>query len=358
MFKLRKILVLLLVTVIVLVSTGFTAQPAQAASCSSYHYVRWGESLSGIARYYGAYWPYLAQINGIYPPFTVYAGQRLCIAYGSGGYYPYNGDNNNYGAGNNGPGYPNSGIGGRQNYPYSGAYWNFSVVGVQQDTSVTINAYNFPSNVFFNVKIGRSSGAVYDWKDLPNLDTGNGGNFQAVINIPSEFKGVNQLVLRLVQAKKNGKVFQVDQWFSNVPGAPGYGGRTNNNNPSNYNPNNYNPNNYNQNSYNPYNYNNSGYGGYGCIPTIWIASVNRNSTVTVQTNNFPPNTDFQVLMGPMGTLGYGYYVSTFNSGGGGAMTLTFPIPPQLYGAYQVSIRTQNQWSGYYSYNWFYNNTTY
>ena len=107
----------------------------------------------------------------------------------------------------------------------------------------------------------------------------------------------------------------------------------------------------------PNNYNNYGY-GYGCIPTIWIASVNRNSTVTVQTNNFPANTDFQVLMGPMGTHGFGYYVSTFNSGGGGSMTLTFPIPPQLYGSYQVSIRTQNQWSGYYSYNWFYNNTTY
>jgi hypothetical protein len=63
-------------------------------------------------------------------------------------------------------------------------------------------------------------------------------------------------------------------------------------------------------------------------------------------------------MGPMGTRGHGYYVTTFNSGGGGSMTLTFAIPPQLYGAYQISIRTQNQWSGYYSYNWFYNNTTY
>ncbi len=216
-------------------------------------------------------------------------------------------------------------------------------MGVQQDTNVTIQTYNFPSNVFFNVKIGRSSGGGYDWKDLPNLDTGNGGDFKAVINIPPEFAGVNQLVVRLVQAKKNGKVFHVDQWFSNIPGGSGYGGRNNNSNPYNS---------------NPYNYINSGYGGYGCIPTIWIASVNRNSTVTVQTNNFPANTDFQVLMGPMGTHGFGYYVSTFNSGGGGAMTLTFPIPPQLYGAYQVSIRTQNQWSGYYSYNWFYNNTTY
>ncbi len=102
MFKFRKILVVLLVTVILLVGTGFSAQPAQAANCSSYHVVRWGESLSGIARYYGAYWPYLAQINGIRPPFTVYAGQLLCIAYGGGGSYPYNGYNTKYGNENNG----------------------------------------------------------------------------------------------------------------------------------------------------------------------------------------------------------------------------------------------------------------
>jgi hypothetical protein len=326
MFNLRKILMVLLVTIVLIAGTGFSAVPAQAASCSSYHVVRMGESLSWIARYYGAYWPYLAQINGIQPPrYTVYPGQLLCIAYGGTGYYPYNGSNN---------GYWYSGTGGRQ-YTTSGTYWGFSVVGVQQDANVTILTNNFPSNVLFNVKIARQSGGGYDWKDLPDLDSGNGGNFKAVINIPPEFAGVNQLVVRLIQQKKNGKVFHEDQWFSNIPGGSGSGGRSYISDPYNY-----------------YNY------GYGCIPTIWIVSVNRNSTVTIQTNNFPANTDFQVLMGPMGTHGYGYYVSTFNSGGGGAMTLTFPIPSQLFGSYQVSIRTQNQWSGYYSYNWFYNNTTY
>jgi hypothetical protein len=342
MFTLRKIWIILLVTIVLVVGTGFSAQPARAANCSAYHVVRPGESLSMIARHYGAYWPYLAQINGIPAPwYTVYPGQTLCIAYGGQGYYPYNGNNgyNNYNY--NGYGYP--GTGGRQ-YPTSGTYWSFAVVGVQQDANVTIDAYNFPSNVLFNVRMGRQSGSGYEWKDLPNLDSGNGGNFKAVINIPPEYAGVNQLVVRLIQQKKNGKVFHEDQWFNNVPSGSGYGGRSYTNTPYNYN-------NYKNNNYN--------YGNrYGCIPTIWIASVNRNSTVTVQTNNFPANTDFQVLMGPMGTHGFGYYVSTFNSGGGGSMSLTFPIPPQLYGAYQVSIRTQNQWSGYYSYNWFYNNTTY
>jgi hypothetical protein len=336
MFNLRKILMVIFVTIILVAGTGFSAQPAQAASCSHYHTVRPGQSLSGIARYYGAYWPYLAQINGIPGPrFTVYPGQVLCIAYGGHAYYPPANPNNGYPY----PGYPYPGTGGRQ-YTTSGTYWSFSVLSVQQDTSITIGTYNFPSNVLFNVRMGRQSGGGYEWKDLPNLDSGNGGNFNAVINIPTEFAGVNQLVVRLIQQKKNGKVFHQDQWFNNIPNGSGYGGRAYAPSPVNYN-----------------NYNNYGYAS-GCIPTIWIASVARNSTVTVQTNNFPANTDFQVLMGPMGTHGFGYYVSTFNSGGGGSMTLTFPIPPQLYGSYQVSIRTQNQWSGYYSYNWFYNNTTY
>ena len=206
----RRTMLFLLAVILLIAGMGISAQPAQASGCSYYHTVRPGQTLAWIARYYGAYWPYLAQINGIRAPrYIIYAGQVLCIAYGGGGYYP-------------GPG---SGSGGR--------------------------------------------GVVYP---------------------PS-----------------------------------------------------------------PYPY---PYYGYRGIPTIWITGVARNSSVTIQTRNFPPNLDFQVLMGPMGTRGYGYYVTTFNSGGGGSMSLTFPIPPQLYGSYQVSIRTQNQWSGYHSYNWFYNNTTY
>jgi hypothetical protein len=62
-------------------------------------------------------------------------------------------------------------------------------------------------------------------------------------------------------------------------------------------------------------------------------------------------------MGPMGTRGVGgYNMGSFNSGAGGTMTQTFAIPAALYGSYRISIRTQNSPTGYYSYNWFYNNT--
>lgn len=94
------------------------------------------------------------------------------------------------------------------------------------------------------------------------------------------------------------------------------------------------------------------------IPTILIDSVVADQTVSLTTYNYPANQDFVVTMGPMGSMGInGYYVTTINSGAGGSFNVNdLPIPPQLFGSYQIAIRLQSA-QGYYSYNWFYNNTT-
>ena len=102
------------------------------------------------------------------------------------------------------------------------------------------------------------------------------------------------------------------------------------------------------------------YYGYGYYPTFFIASVVRDNSVTVVTNNLPANDLFQVLMGPMGAHGInGYPVTTFNTGSGGTQTLTFSVPPAMYGAPQIAIRLQSiSGSGFFAFNWFYNNTAY
>jgi hypothetical protein len=84
----------------------------------------------------------------------------------------------------------------------------------------------------------------------------------------------------------------------------------------------------------------------------------RNQQVTIYTYNFPPNLKFNVYMGPMHTKAIGgYYVASFNSGSGGSFSAgPFAIPPALYGSYQIAIRAENSWGGFYAYNWFYNNT--
>jgi hypothetical protein len=95
------------------------------------------------------------------------------------------------------------------------------------------------------------------------------------------------------------------------------------------------------------------------VPVFYIVGVARDKSVTIQTYNFPANDSFTVLMGPYGTKGVGgYAVGTYSSGNGGSKTVTYTIPAALYGSYRIAIRLQsNTGSGYFSYNWFYNNTT-
>ncbi len=293
----KRWMLTVLVLIVLIAGTGITVRPAQAAACDYYHTVRSGESLYWIGRYYGVSWTYLAQINGLSNPRLIYPGQKICIS--------KPGSSSSAGA--------------------VSASWSYTLKKVDKDVSVAIRTYNLPSNVLLDARMGRKVSGAYEWVNVGQLDSDIGGTISASFNIPPSFAGESRIIMRLVQAKKNGDVV-VDHPFPNVTSVSGgTGGR-------------------------------SWY--YGGIPTIWIVSVVRNSKVTIRTHNFPPHLNFDVLMGPMGTRGVGgYYVTTFNSGAGGVMERTFTIPPQLYNHYQIAIRTQNLGTGYYSYNWFYNNTT-
>ncbi len=99
------------------------------------------------------------------------------------------------------------------------------------------------------------------------------------------------------------------------------------------------------------------YSGY---PTFSIVSVKTDKTVTIKAHNFPAHDTFKVMMNYIGTHGVnGVVVDTINTGAGGSFTATFSIPNALKGQYQIAIRLQStSGSGYYAYNWFYNNTKY
>jgi hypothetical protein len=94
------------------------------------------------------------------------------------------------------------------------------------------------------------------------------------------------------------------------------------------------------------------------VPTFTIDSVETDVSVTITTKNFPANDTFNVTMGEFGTKGIGgIAVGTQASGAGGSFTATFNIPGALAGRKLIAIRLESPTSGYYSYNWFYNNTT-
>ena len=202
---------------------------------------------------------------------------------------------------------------------------SFSFVSVVTDTSVTIRTYNFPAGDSFNVLMGYMGTRGVGGIQVATIGSGGGGSFTATFSIPAALQGQYQIAIRL--QSNTGSGFYAYNWFYNNTTGGNTGGPII-----------------------------PGYTGY---PTFSIASVVRNSTVTIQTYNLPPSNQFQVTMGPMGTRGInGYIVDTINSGAGGSQAMTFTIPSQLNGSHQISIRLQSiSGSGYYAYNWFYNNTT-
>lgn len=96
---------------------------------------------------------------------------------------------------------------------------------------------------------------------------------------------------------------------------------------------------------------------YYNVPTIQITAVEANKNVTISGVNFPADQTFTVRMGAYGTLGIGgVVVGVKEPASGSTFTATYDIPASLGGAQKIAIRLESP-QGYYSYNWFYNNTT-
>jgi hypothetical protein len=219
---------------------------------------------------------------------------------------------------------------------YGGGYYGYHIIptfyisSVARDVSVTITTCNFPAGDSFDVLMNVIGTQGIYGIPVTTVGSGGGGTLTFTFNIPPALYGLRQIAIRLLS--NTGSGFFAYNWFYNNTTNGNYGGR----------------------GYAPIYY------GYGYYPTFWIASVVRNHSVTVVTNNLPANDLFQVLMGPMGAHGInGYPATTFNTGSGGTQTLTFSVPPAMYGAPQIAIRLQSiSGSGYFAYNWFYNNTAY
>lgn len=205
---------------------------------------------------------------------------------------------------------------------YSG-YPTISIVSVERDVSVTVRMYNLPPNDEFRVRMGYIGTRGVNGIKVTSFGTGGGGNQTATYAIPADLYGLKQIAIRI--ESKTGSGYYAYNWFYNNT-TDGNGGTPN---PR------------------------PGYTGY---PTFSIKAVDRNKFVTIVTTNLPPSDTFAVRMNKIGTRGInGYKGVTFDTGTGGTQELTFDIPEQLKGLYQIAIRIESvSGSGYYAYNWFYN----
>ena len=251
-------------------------------------------------------------------PAALYGERQIAIRIESttgSGYFAYNWFYNN-----------TTGNGGSGGTPGYTGFPTFKIVSVERDKAVTIKIVNLPSNDEFRVRMGNMGTRGVNGIKVGSFGTGDGGTQKHTFNIPGELHGRYQIAIRI--ESKTGSGYYAYNWFYNntTGGSGGTGGQP---------------------------------PGYSSYPTFSIASVVRNSSVTIKVKNLPPNDEYKTLMNYMGTRGTnGYNVGSFGTGDGGNKTLTFNIPSALKGQYKIAIRIQSKTgSGYFAYNWFYNNTT-
>jgi hypothetical protein len=206
-----------------------------------------------------------------------------------------------------------------------------SIVAVERDQTVTIRTHNFPANRAFTVRMGAMGTKAIDGTVVATTDSGAGGSFDATYNIPAALHGSRQIAIRM---DASGGYYSFS-WFYNSTSSEGVATAT----PA--------P---------PATPAPTGTPGAN-IPTFDIVSVQRDSSVTIRTDNFPANQAFTVRMGALGTRGVnGLVVATTDSGAGGSFDATYSIPESMQGRATIAIRLESP-SGYFAYNWFYNSTT-
>ncbi len=200
-----------------------------------------------------------------------------------------------------------------------------SITDVVADQSVSIMTYNFPANQDFVVTMGPMGSRGVNGHYVTTINSGAGGSFPATFTVPKQLKGSYQIAIRLQSPQG---YYSFNWFYNNTTGfAGGTGGSTS-------------------------------VPKYTGIPMFKVCSVMEKQSVHIRTSNFPPNQQFTVTMGPMGTAGInGIVVGQLDSGAGGILDAEFPIPAELYGHHRISVRAQSSHAyPYYAYNWFYNKT--
>ncbi len=74
-------------------------------------------------------------------------------------------------------------------------YIRFS--GVKQNEAVTVEAFNFPANVNFSVRVGPYYTFFRDYVVVTTINSGAGGSFKFTINLPAVVKDVELVTVRL-----------------------------------------------------------------------------------------------------------------------------------------------------------------
>lgn len=210
----------------------------------------------------------------------------------------------------------------------------FDIVSVVPDEVVTIQTYDFPAGMTFDVLIGKFGSYGLTGVKIAEQNSEKGGTFTATYKIPEEFKGYTLLSIRL-EDRESG--YYAYNWFENrelpaaTPSKPETGTSSNSTTP---------------------------------VPVVEmkhpgfvISKVNADKDISIVGSGFPENEEFDVVMGVYGTMGIGgEKVSTQKTGDKGEFKAIYNIPEDLRGAYMIAVRLESTESDYYAFNYFFNVT--
>ncbi len=204
-------------------------------------------------------------------------------------------------------------------------YPTFVITAVDRNAYVEIQTDNLPAGENYTVTMGVMGTQGVGGYVVATTFSGTGGKITAQYNIPAALYNLSQISIRIVGQSSG---YFAYNWFYNSDA--NVGGSSSTTTPST---------------------------GYSGIPTFSVAAVQKDINVTIATSNFPPNDTFLARVNYMGTKGVaGMIVQTVHTDANGNLDdSTYAIPDFLDGQYKIAIRLESPSSGYYAFNWFYNN---
>ena len=208
---------------------------------------------------------------------------------------------------------------------YTG-YPTFTITDVERNMAVDIEITNLPADQTFTVKMGEYLTMGLGGIEAGTFESGEGGSLKKTFSIPAALADRSRIAIRFDSPEG----YYAYNWFWNSStGAPATGGEVE-----------------------------PVASTYSGIPLTHIDAVVKDTSVTISGSNFPADQTFKVTMGEYGKKGIGgIEAGSYESGKGGDFTQTFDIPKELAGSYRIAIRLETSDGMFYSYNWFFNNTT-
>lgn len=174
----------------------------------------------------------------------------------------------------------------------------FEIVAVKPNESITIRTKDFPVRTNFNVLMDRAGKQARGGKSAGSFNSGGGGGLELTFAIPQGLHG--ELILAVRVESSDG--YQASGWFINRYMA-----------------------------YKPLN--------GGAKPELSFSSVKKNTSVTVEGKNFPPNFSFAVRVGPYYTFYRDYAnVGSVQSSADGTIKLNVTLPEKTKDTDYVMVR--------------------